>query len=90
MILRAARWCKPGRRFFRNGCGGSRGRRNYEPNEIGVLLCSTNQRTLTPADFRRLIKDGLAHPAAWQLSEAAMPPDFTGPKYLKAWWVEKK
>lgn len=55
----------------------------------GALFCSTNQRTLTPEVFRRLIAQGLAHPGAWRMEERRMPPDFTGEQYLKACWVGK-
>jgi len=56
----------------------------------GVLFCSTNQRTLPPESFRRLISEGLARPDEWRISPRKMPPDFTGEPYLKACWVERR
>jgi 23S rRNA (cytosine1962-C5)-methyltransferase len=53
----------------------------------GCILCSTNQRSLTPRDFRKLILRGLHDAARWTLESAPMPPDFTGEAYLKTWWV---
>ncbi len=53
----------------------------------GALFCSTNQRTLTPEAFRRLIGQGLSQPRAWVFKEPPMPPDFTGERYLKACWL---
>ena len=56
----------------------------------GSLFCSTNQRTLTPEAFRRLITQGLARPGGWRIDERRMPPDFTGERYLKACWVDRR
>jgi 23S rRNA (cytosine1962-C5)-methyltransferase len=58
--------------------------------EEGVLFCSTNQRTLTPEGFRRLISQGLARPGGWRMEEGRMPADFTGERYLKACWVIRR
>ena len=58
--------------------------------EAGVLFCSTNQRTLAPEGFCRLIAQGLAHPDAWRMEERPMPADFTGQRYLKAFWVDRR
>jgi 23S rRNA (cytosine1962-C5)-methyltransferase len=59
-------------------------------SETGGLFCSTNQRTLTAEGFRRLIARGLARPAAWRIDERGMPADFTGDRYLRAVWVERR
>ena len=56
----------------------------------GALFCSTNQRTLAPDAFRRLITAGLAGPIAWRMEDRQMPPDFTGEQYLKACWLERR
>lgn len=56
----------------------------------GFLFCSTNQRTLTPEAFRRLIADGLSCPGIWRMDTRRMPPDFTGEQYLKAVWVQRR
>jgi 23S rRNA (cytosine1962-C5)-methyltransferase len=56
----------------------------------GVLFCSTNQRTMTPAAFRALLKEGLAKPDRWKIEARPMPPDFTGEQYLKACWLSRK
>jgi 23S rRNA (cytosine1962-C5)-methyltransferase len=53
----------------------------------GVLLCTTNQRSLSRAAFASLILSGAEDPKAWDLSFAPMPPDFTGEPYLKTCWV---
>ena len=58
--------------------------------EAGALFCSTNQRTLTAEAFRRLIERGLARSGGWRIEERRMPPDFTGERYLKACWVERR
>ena len=58
--------------------------------EKGTLFCSTNLRTLTGEGFRRLIGEGLACPGAWRMEERRMPPDFTGERYLKACWVDRR
>ena len=56
----------------------------------GALLCSSNARTLTATNFRRMIlsslPDGASH---WQTEPAPMPPDFTGEHYLQACWVRR-
>jgi 23S rRNA (cytosine1962-C5)-methyltransferase len=51
----------------------------------GALFCSTNQRTLTEAAFRRLLLAGLG--GAWDIRFRRMPADFTGEPYLKACWL---
>ena len=53
----------------------------------GMIFCSTNQRSLTPAAFRALILEGLDTTARWHLHPAPMPGDFPGEQYLKAMWV---
>lgn len=59
-------------------------------SKTGALFCSTNQRTLTVEAFRRLITLGLAHPDRWRIEEWPMPADFTGERYLKACWVDRR
>lgn len=59
-------------------------------SESGAIFCSTNQRALTAAGFRRLIMSGLAKAGAWRMEERRMPGDFTGEQYLKACWVERR
>ncbi len=54
----------------------------------GVLLCSTNQRSLGAARFLEMIRAGMRRP--WQAEPSPMPPDFTGEQYLKTWWLTKK
>ena len=56
----------------------------------GGMFCSTNQRTLTAEGFGKLIREGLAKPAAWRITEGRMPPDFTGERYLKACWLDRR
>jgi len=56
----------------------------------GALFCSTNQRTLYPDTFRRLVNAGLPIPAAWRVTPRPMPPDFTGDPYLKALWIDPR
>jgi 23S rRNA (cytosine1962-C5)-methyltransferase len=58
--------------------------------EGGGLFCSTNQRGLTGEGFRRLIAEGLARPGGWRMEEGRMPGDFTGERYLKGCWVERR
>jgi 23S rRNA (cytosine1962-C5)-methyltransferase len=58
--------------------------------ETGSLFCSTNQRTLPPGRFRRLIARGLPEPERWRIEERPMPADFTGERYLKACWVDRR
>jgi 23S rRNA (cytosine1962-C5)-methyltransferase len=53
----------------------------------GWMLCTTNQRTLDDADFRRMILASLPSPGGWQMTPAKMPPDFTGEQYLQSVWV---
>ena len=55
----------------------------------GAMLCTTNQRTLGRGAFSSMILDALPDPAAWRLSFAPMPPDFTGEPYLKTCWVSR-
>ena len=54
------------------------------------LLCSTNQRSLSVADFRELVTRGLKNPSRWKIESAPMPADFTGEKYLKALWLSER
>lgn len=53
----------------------------------GWLLCSTNQRSLPPLAFRRMISGAL--PGAWRLNAAPMPSDFTGEHYLQSLWATR-
>ena len=56
----------------------------------GVLLCSSNARSLTTSGFRRMILNALpAGSNPWQMDPAPMPSDFTGEHYLQAWWVNR-
>ena len=50
----------------------------------GWMLCTTNCRKLSHAEFRRLVADGA--PGA-TLRSAPMPPDFDGEPYLKTLWI---
>ena len=53
----------------------------------GMLFCSTNQRSISSAEFRGLIADGLGDLRDWKLRAGAMPADFSGGDYLKTWWA---
>jgi 23S rRNA (cytosine1962-C5)-methyltransferase len=51
----------------------------------GWLLCSTNQRGMTEREFLALVRRGAAEAGrAIRCEPGAMPPDFTGERYLKA------
>jgi 23S rRNA (cytosine1962-C5)-methyltransferase len=52
----------------------------------GVLLCTTNQRTLTPRAFHAMIAANADNPNEWKYAFSEMPEDFTGEKYLKVCW----
>jgi 23S rRNA (cytosine1962-C5)-methyltransferase len=52
----------------------------------GWLLCCTNFRGMTPAEFERLATSRL--PRVLKARHAPMPPDFTDTPYLKAVWLE--
>ena len=55
----------------------------------GAIFCSTNQRGLSQADFRKLLARGFDNPSVKRrISLAPMPPDFCGEQYLKAAWIE--
>ncbi len=54
----------------------------------GTLMCCTNQRTMSPSEFRRLITDGLVDLQDWDLRFTPIPGDFSGEDYLKTWWLE--
>jgi 23S rRNA (cytosine1962-C5)-methyltransferase len=56
----------------------------------GTIFCSTNQRSLGGAQFLKIILRGLSDAPAWSATPAPMPPDFTGEKYLKTWWLKRK
>ena len=58
-------------------------------NPGGTLFCSTNQRSISPADFRRMVCDGLKNVRDWKISAAAMPSDFRAESYLKALWLRR-
>jgi 23S rRNA (cytosine1962-C5)-methyltransferase len=53
----------------------------------GWLLCCTNFRGMTPAEFERQIRNKLPQPMTAR--HAAMPPDFTDTPYLKALWLSE-
>jgi 23S rRNA G2069 N7-methylase RlmK/C1962 C5-methylase RlmI len=53
----------------------------------GWLLCCTNFRGMTPAEFERQIRNKLPQPMTARY--AAMPPDFTDTPYLKALWLSE-
>lgn len=57
-------------------------------NEGGQILCTTNQRSLTPAAFRGILLGGLPDPGQWRMKEGGMPADFTGEQFLKTWWLQ--
>jgi len=59
-------------------------------SESGTILCSTNQRSLNSAQFLKIILRGMRDGSAWSAAPAPMPPDFTGEKYLKTWWLKRK
>jgi 23S rRNA (cytosine1962-C5)-methyltransferase len=52
----------------------------------GALLCCTNNRGLSPNEFLGLLKSGIKHPC--RVSKGSMPPDFTGERYLKSFWLQ--
>ncbi len=52
----------------------------------GWMLCTTNCRKVSTADFRKLVASGA--PGA-HLTAAPMPFDFDGDQYLKTLWVQK-
>ena len=51
----------------------------------GWLLCCTNYRGITGAEFERMVRSGVRRTI--QARHAPMPPDFTAPPYLKSLWV---
>lgn len=53
----------------------------------GWMLCTSNCRKLSHADFRRMVE--AAAPGA-RLTHDPMPADFTGEDYLKRLWVDWK
>ncbi len=53
----------------------------------GLLLCSTNQRSLAVPAFHKLILSGLPHTPA-HVQSLPMPPDFAGDDYLKTLALE--
>ena len=55
--------------------------------KAGWMLCTTNQRSLGGADFRRMIEAELPGGRHWKLNPAPMPPDFTGEPYLQSLWI---
>jgi 23S rRNA (cytosine1962-C5)-methyltransferase len=52
----------------------------------GRILCCCNFRGITPADFERRVVAALPRPMV--AHHRRMPPDFTGPAYLKSMWLE--
>lgn len=55
----------------------------------GAIFCSTNQRSLSAAEFHRLLLAGLAGPRGWEITSEPMPPDFCGEAYLKSCWLSR-
>ena len=57
----------------------------------GIMLCSTNQRTLSPLTFDRLLASGLPADGGSGLRRrsAPMPADFAGEPYLQSVWIER-
>jgi 23S rRNA (cytosine1962-C5)-methyltransferase len=51
----------------------------------GWMLCCTNFRGITPADFERRITNALPRPM--RATHTPMPPDFTDAPYLKSLWL---
>lgn len=56
----------------------------------GRIFCSTNQRSLNPAEFRRIVFQRLTDPLRWRFQPASMPEDFRGEKYLKSGWLSRE
>jgi len=56
-------------------------------NSGGRIFCSTNQRSLSAAEIRRVIYRSISDPARWRFQPASMPEDFRGDQYLKAGWL---
>ena len=52
----------------------------------GRILCCCNFRGINPAEFERRVQAKLPRPM--KASHRRMPPDFTGPAYLKSMWLE--
>lgn len=52
----------------------------------GLMLCTTNCRKVSPADFKKMVASGAPGAA---LSASPMPFDFDGEPYLKTIWVQK-
>lgn len=53
----------------------------------GWMLCTSNCRKLSHADFRRMVAEALP---GFRLTHDPMPPDFTGEDYLKRLWIDWK
>lgn len=51
----------------------------------GSILCCTNFRSISEADFIRLIRAKLI--GSWKTISSPMPSDFTAPPYLKSIWL---
>ncbi len=51
----------------------------------GFVLCTTNCRSLSPNDFRQMVR--AASPATARLEETPMPFDFLPESYLKTLWM---
>jgi 23S rRNA (cytosine1962-C5)-methyltransferase len=52
----------------------------------GRILCCCNFRGISAAEFERRVQAQLPRPM--MASHRQMPPDFTGPAYLKSMWLE--
>ena len=53
----------------------------------GWMLCTTNQRSLSADDFRRLIVASLPRSRQVAIHLKPMPPDFTGGQYMHTVWL---
>jgi 23S rRNA (cytosine1962-C5)-methyltransferase len=56
-------------------------------NPQGTIFCSTNQRSISPAEFRQLVSGGLKNDRGWKIKAGAMPSDFCAEAYLKTLWL---
>lgn len=58
-------------------------------NPGGTIFCSTNQRSMTPSEFRSLVTSGLSGSTGWSVRSSPMPADFRGEPYLKSLWLKR-
>jgi 23S rRNA (cytosine1962-C5)-methyltransferase len=56
----------------------------------GWMLGTTNQESLSEAGFERLALSGLPDRHAWRVESRPMPPEYTGPRYLKTLWITRR